>query len=69
MDDLGVPSGQQPQRTGKSQSLSSVNQRTKWAMFNSYFKLPEGISTWMIWGYYPLFRKPPYKKHTHTRQL
>ena len=34
-------------------------------MFKSYFKLPEGISTWMIWGYYPLFRKPPNKKHTH----
>ena len=33
-------------------------------MFKNYFKLPEGISTWMIWGYYPLFRKPPNKKHT-----
>jgi len=26
-----------------SPSLSSVNQRTKWAIFNSYVKLPEGI--------------------------
>ena len=24
-------------------SLSSVNQRTKWAIFNSYVQLPEGI--------------------------
>ena len=36
-----------------SPSLSSVNQRTKWAIFNSYVKLPEGILEYgLLYGRY-----------------
>ena len=39
-------------RTGKLSSLSSVNQRTKCAMFNSYVKLPDvWRHFWVIFGW------------------
>ena len=37
-------------RTGKSPSWSSVNQRTKWAMFKSYFDITKG---WWFGNFFP----------------